>query len=65
MQSCHDPRPDRVWIELDPDAGSIAGSVHRGNDPVRTFAGWLELAALLDSVLPPPSPDGDTAPEPP
>jgi hypothetical protein len=56
-----------VWIELDVGAESIAGAIHRGEDPARPFTGWLELVALLEAVrrpvgadgLPPPScPDG-------
>ena len=44
-----DAAADRVWVEVDAAAEPIAGLVHRGADPARPFAGWLELVALLES----------------
>jgi hypothetical protein len=44
----HEPAPDRLWIEVDPGAEPITGTVHRGTAAGRPFAGWLELLALLD-----------------
>jgi hypothetical protein len=44
-----DSLPDRVWVEVDASAEPIAGLIHRGADPARPFAGWLELVALLES----------------
>ena len=40
---------DRVWVEIDARAEPIAGTVRRGADRPRPFAGWLELVALLES----------------
>jgi hypothetical protein len=57
MQGFPDTGRRRVWIELDVDADSIAGTVHRGEEPVRPFTGWLELVAVLEAVRRPPDPD--------
>lgn len=43
------PAWDRVWIEIDPAAEPIAGVLRRGSDPARSFSGWLEFVALLES----------------
>jgi hypothetical protein len=42
--------PARPWIELDVEAASIAGALHRGDEPVRQFDGWLELVSLLEDL---------------
>lgn len=48
---CSDHPPDRVWVEVNPDAEPISGVIHRGQAPARPFAGWLELVALLESEV--------------
>ena len=39
----------RVLIEIDPSAEPIAGVLRHGAGPARSFSGWLELVALLES----------------
>jgi hypothetical protein len=58
MRSSVDPA--RVWIEIDVEAASIAGALHRGAEPVRPFDGWLELVSLLEDLRRPPT-DHDQA----
>ncbi|MEA2422784.1 MAG: hypothetical protein QOF55_1883 [Thermoleophilaceae bacterium] len=53
MHSSRETVPARVWIEVDVQAASIAGALHRGDDPVRPFSGWLELVALLENLRQP------------
>jgi hypothetical protein len=60
MHSSGDPA--RVWIEVDVEAGSIAGALHRGDDPVRQFVGWLELVSLIEGLRPPASDCDPSAP---
>jgi hypothetical protein len=58
MHSSRDNAPPRVWIEVDVEARSIAGVLHRGDRPVRPFDGWLELVALLEDLRQPAANDG-------
>jgi hypothetical protein len=60
MHSSGDPA--RVWIEVDVEAASIAGALHRGDDPVRQFVGWLELVSLIEGLRPPASDCDPSAP---
>jgi hypothetical protein len=46
---CSESSSDRVRIEIDPGADPISGVVRHGSEPARTFSGWLELVALLES----------------
>ena len=58
MHSRRDSADDRIWIEVDLGAKSIAGAVHSGDDPVRPFDGWLELVALLETARRPAIAEG-------
>jgi hypothetical protein len=60
MHSSGDPA--RVWIEVDVEAASIAGALHRGDEPARQFAGWLELVSLLEGLCPPANDCDPSAP---
>jgi hypothetical protein len=55
MHSSREATPASVWIEVDVEAASIAGVLHRGDDPVRRFDGWLELVAMLEDLRRPGS----------
>jgi hypothetical protein len=44
-----DSAAEPVLIEIDPSAEPIAGVVRHGSGPARSFSGWLELVALLES----------------
>jgi hypothetical protein len=44
-----EPASERVLIEIDPSADPITGVVRHGAGPARSFSGWLELVALLES----------------
>jgi hypothetical protein len=55
---------DRVWIEIDPTRGTIAGSLHRGPETVQRFHGWLELVSLIEAVRGPDDPAADPGPAP-
>lgn len=59
---CADPGPDRVWIEIDPAAEPISGVLHHGSEPARSFDGWLELVALLETERR-PGPRRDVPPD--
>jgi hypothetical protein len=56
-----DTGPQRIWIEIETSEGSIAGTLHRGEEPVRPFHGWLELVALLEETCAPSAPQGDVS----
>jgi hypothetical protein len=61
MRSSVDPA--RAWIEIEVEASSIAGALHRGDEPVRQFDGWLELVSLLEDLRRPRD-DGDQSEHP-
>jgi hypothetical protein len=44
-----------VVLELDDAAGPIAGTVRRGAEDLRRFAGWLELSEVLEQIRTDPS----------
>lgn len=45
------PRPTRITLEFDPGADPITGSLREGKGVRRPFAGWLGLAAALETTL--------------
>jgi hypothetical protein len=44
-------RVAHVRLEVDADADPIAGVVRQDGEPVRPFAGWLELTRTIERSL--------------
>lgn len=40
----------RLWFEVDSDRDPIAGHMHVGDEPRRSFGCWLELVALIEQT---------------
>ncbi len=43
-------KPLRITLELKPGAEPIAGCLHADDCPQRSFHGWLEFAAAIESA---------------
>ncbi len=53
--AAHVERPLRITLELEPGAEPIAGRLYADDRPRRSFYGWLEFAAAIESAYKEPS----------